>query len=746
MPLRTAVGTCRVHVATRTFIGPRRHLRRPGSATGPSRDAVKRRPTADGDAEDVRGSRTAEDAWRARNRRFELLSEISARLLRAENPQAVVEDLCRALMAHLGCDCFFNYLVDPAASRLHLNACSGIPESAARQIEWLDYGIAVCGCVARSGQRICAEDIQHSDDRRTELVRSFGMQAYVCHPLIAEGRVIGTLSFGTRTRPAFAPDEIELMKTVADQVAVAMQRILANAALAASEARFRQLADAMPQLVWTADPDGKVDYYNGRHQEFSGLAQTASGAYDWVPVLHPDDQAATVAAWQRAVATGSIYQIEHRGRRADGTFRWYLSRGIPVRDAAGRIVKWFGTATDVHELRIAQEELAAAKVTAERARAVAEEASRAKDHFLAVLSHELRTPLTPVLASAAALERDPRLPSVLREDVEMIRRNAELEARLIDDLLDLTRIARGKVRLHRRAVDLGTILERTVEVCRPDLVVRRLSFSQSTSGQPHVVNADSARLQQVFWNLLKNATKFTPPGGLVEMRRWTEGDRVIVEVRDTGVGIAPEALGRIFHAFEQAERATARQFGGLGLGLAISKALVELHGGTVSATSAGPGCGATFTVSLPLAARAGKGEQRPEPQHRVDDARGRGGLRILLVEDHADTARILSRVLQAAQHRVCVAGNVALALEEAARGTFDLLVSDLGLPDGSGMDLLRELRARGAALPAIALTGYGQEEDVQRTRAAGFAAHLTKPIDLDELERAIARACGAPGA
>lgn len=375
-------------------------------------------------------------------------------------------------------------------------------------------------------------------------------------------------------------------------------------------------------------------------------------------------------------------------------------------------------------------ELRQAKTSAEQAKAAAEEASRAKDHFLAVLSHELRTPLTPVLAAVSLLERE-ALPQRARDRIELIRRNVELQARLIDDLLDVTRIVQGKVELDKRRVDLFTILDRAVEVCRPDVEARRLEFSIDHGPRRYLVEADAARLQQVFWNLLKNAIKFTPLGGWVRLGCRPEPGGVCVEVSDSGIGMEPEAIQRIFDAFAQAEISITRRFGGLGLGLAISKALVQMHGGSITAHSEGPGRGANFVVHLPVidaASTAEAGTEAAVAEHQANKTR-----RILLVEDHGDTAEAMTTLLELFGHQVQRAGDVAAALDIAARGQFDLLISDLGLPDGSGLDLIRSLRSSGVGLPAIALSGYGQEQDVEQSRRAGFQCHLVKPVDVSRL-------------
>jgi PAS domain S-box-containing protein len=535
---------------------------------------------------------------------------------------------------------------------------------------------------------------------------------------------------------------LALASTVAQERAAERHRRLsaerARAEAEAVERQFRELADAMPQIVWAARPDGDVDYHNRRWHQLADVGEER-GEDAWLQRIHPDDRRRHVDRWNECVRTGRPFEIEYRVKPpATDAFRWYLVRALPVRDEHGDIVRWYGTSTDIHDLKTAQQELAAAKVSAERAKLAAEDANRAKDHFLAVLSHELRTPLTPVLTGIALLEKEVALSDRGRRYLEVLRRNVTLEARLIDDLLDLTRIVRGRVDLDRRPVELCTVIERAVEVCRADIETRRLHFGIDWGPRPYLIDADATRLQQVLWNLLKNAIKFTPLGGCVGVRcRRRDGD-VVVEVNDSGIGIEPAALETIFDAFAQSPPSTARQFGGLGLGLAISKALVEMHGGRIAATSDGPGTGATFTIRLPLAtadtARTTGTEAAPAGGPAPA---GRPPLRILLVEDHGDTSETIVSVLELEGHHVETAGDVQTALNAASRETFDVLVSDLGLPDASGLDLMRRLRATGQRLPAIALSGYGQEHDVKASRDAGFHMHLVKPIEPDRLLWAI---------
>ena len=437
---------------------------------------------------------------------------------------------------------------------------------------------------------------------------------------------------------------------------------------------------------------------------------------------------------------------------AQSTFRpdfWAELHVYPLDD--GRLEVYFA---DISERKKAEEslrhaliDLESARLTAERAKAVAEEASHAKDHFLAVLSHELRTPLSPVLTGISLLQAGETLSARGRGYLDVIRRNVELEARLIDDLLDLTRIARGRIQMEKQAVRLGGVIEAAVEVCRPDIEARGLHFGVGIEDPAErlVVEADPARLQQVFWNLLKNAVKVTPKGGCVGVRCREERGQAVVEVHDSGIGIEAAMLPRVFDAFAQAEASLARQFGGLGLGLTITKALVELHGGTIEAHSEGHDKGTIFRVRLPLA-----GAERLATSEGTGSESSSGAprrkLRILLVDDHGDTIDMLSTILESEGHEVRTAGDVATALETAAQAEFDLLVSDLGLPDRSGLDLMRELRARGLKMPGIALSGYGHERDIEQSRAAGFSEHLVKPAEPRVLLRTIEKVARRVGA
>ena len=387
----------------------------------------------------------------------------------------------------------------------------------------------------------------------------------------------------------------------------------------------------------------------------------------------------------------------------------------------------------VAELKSTEEKLHTARVSAERAKVEAQKANQAKDHFLAVLSHELRTPLTPVLAAVQLLQRRPGLSTEVREPLEIIQRNVQLQARLIDDLLDLTRIAQGKIELNRKPMNICTIIERAVEIAKPDIDARRLHFGVALKDAPHRVDGDASRLQQVVWNLLTNAVKFTPEGGCVGLTCERQDEHVIIEVSDSGIGVEPQDADKIFDAFEQGGRATTRQFGGLGLGLAIAKRLVEMHEGKISVYSEGRNRGAKFRVQLPLSSA----ELAADAKESAALVPGRAR-RILLVEDNGDTAQTIKMLLTECGYVVETAADVRQALNAVESASFDLLLSDLGLPDGTGIDLMQELRRRGNAIKGVALSGYGLEEDMRRSKEAGFSAHLVKPADADALIGAIA--------
>ncbi|PYJ69548.1 MAG: hypothetical protein DME76_08590 [Verrucomicrobia bacterium] len=369
-------------------------------------------------------------------------------------------------------------------------------------------------------------------------------------------------------------------------------------------------------------------------------------------------------------------------------------------------------------------------------KAVVETANCTKDHFLAMLSHELRTPLTPVLSAVESLETEPAQTEDTRSALAMIRRNIELETQLIDDLLDFTRLARDKMQLRFIPVDAHLAISDVVEICRAEAASKKLHVHLNLQANMHHVAAESAKFQQIIWNLLKNAVKFTPEDGEITISSSNPSPEVLtISVRDTGIGMEPEVMRRMFDPFEQGNRSFERRFGGLGLGLAISKSLAQAHGGTLTAQSGGRDCGSTFIFSMPTLSPA----EVVTVHRKTTSEAAQQGLKILLVDDHEDTCAALEKLLVRRGHLVAATHNVRSAMEAAVRDKFDLLISDIALPDGSGMDLMMQLRAI-SKIPGIAISGFGNNGDIERSLQAGFSEHLIKPIKLENLEAAIERA------
>ena len=392
------------------------------------------------------------------------------------------------------------------------------------------------------------------------------------------------------------------------------------------------------------------------------------------------------------------------------------------------------------KIRALFEAAEAARVSAEAAKTRAEAATRAKDDFLAALSHELRTPLNPALLLATSLAEDMSLPASVRSDIDVIAKGIALQAQLVDDLLDITRIAGGKLRLDLHPIDAHAALRHAHNILRSDIQTREIEVTLDLDAPLHTIKADAVRLQQIFWNVLKNAVKFTPRGGKVTVCTRNPSrhqDALEVEITDTGVGIEPEMIGKVFDAFIQEDNNRGHRFGGIGLGLAITQRLVELQNGKITATSQGRGKGATFRIEMPLEKDAPLATHLPTG---LPKATTKGKPRhILLVEDHEQTRVTLQQLLTRRGHTVSGVATIVAARESVARGNFDLIISDLGLPDGDGHRLMFEMHDS-HGLPGIALSGYGMEQDIARSRESGFFAHLTKPVDIHALESAIAAA------
>jgi PAS domain S-box-containing protein len=512
---------------------------------------------------------------------------------------------------------------------------------------------------------------------------------------------------------------------------------------------FSVTLGSIGDAVITVNADCRVNYLNPMAEKYTGWssADAAGKPVGEVmrivteatrkPAPNPIDSALTEG---RIVGLGNHTILVAR----DGTEHPIEDSAAPIKDPAGRTIGAVMVFHDVSERRENERALTRLYDGEQRARGAAENANKAKDEFLAALSHELRTPLTPVLGILSSLPTDGSIPGALAADLEIVRRNIEVEARLIDDLLDVTRISSGKLELHFERVRVAAMVDEAIGICRPDIDAKRLSLERELGPGGVDVAADRLRITQVLWNLLKNSIKFTPEGGRITIRSHREshvgGDKFVIEVEDTGMGIGPSEMDRLFKTFGQAGRHITQQFGGLGLGLSISSAIAASHGGTITAFSRGRGQGSTFTLTLPcgdLQAATPAASRRNILPGKAD---GGDRLRILLVEDHADTAVVLTRLLSRMGHEVIhastVASGLAVAEREIAGLGIDLVVSDVGLPDGSGLDLMRKLSS-GHGLRGIALSGFGRDSDVEQSMAAGFSRHLIKPINSAVLRKTI---------
>jgi len=507
---------------------------------------------------------------------------------------------------------------------------------------------------------------------------------------------------------------------------------------------FRVVLSSIGDGVIVTDREGAVSFVNPVAERLTGWsAAEAQGRRfkEVLPLFNEQTGAPAEDPVERVLREGEIVEMANHTvlRPREGCDIPVEDSAAPIRSESGEIQGVVLVFHDVTEKHLRERETVAAKEQAEAA-------SRAKDDFLAALSHELRTPLTPVLMTAAALHEDERLPADARDQLGMMQRNIAIEARLIDDLLDLTRIARGKLPLELHLCDAHSLIGLAIEIVRDEAQAKGIRIEREFEATHSGLMGDPARFQQVMWNLLRNSVRYTPDGGLVTIRtsNFEEDPGALclkIEVSDTGIGIAPEFIGEIFNAFEQGGVTGHHRFGGLGLGLSIARAIVDMHGGSIRAESAGVGQGARFTIELrdAMEPRQGIAALADEAASAFDPMQPHGGTRpqrLLVVEDHKATLEVLKRLLTRVGHHVVATGTVEAALAAARREDFDAVISDLGLPDGTGAELMVQLRER-HGLRGIALSGYGMEQDTQRTREAGFVAHLIKPIDFEQLRRTL---------
>ncbi len=515
-------------------------------------------------------------------------------------------------------------------------------------------------------------------------------------------------------------------------------------AIQEGERRFQAMANSIPQLAWMARSDGWIFWYNQRWHDYCGTTPEQMEGWGWQGVHDPSELPRVMARWKHAVDHGEPWEDTFPLRRHDGEMRWHLSRAMPFRDADGRITLWFGTNTDVTDARRLGQEQEQLWASERAAREEAERVSRMKDEFLATLSHELRTPLNAIFGWTQLLKTAPDT-QTLAEGVAVIDRNVRVQTQLIEDLLDMSRIISGKIRLNLQPVELDLLISGALEGVRPAAEAKGIVLEKEVAPGAGTVNGDPGRLQQVLWNLLTNAIKFTPPGGRIAVRAARALGHVELRVTDTGEGISPEFLPLMFQRFSQADASTTRKHGGLGLGLSIVKSLVEMHGGMVEAASPGQGQGATFLVRLP--AGAAPPEAREAGIRANDGPRGMAGrnlrgVKVLVVDDEADARDVVRRFLLACEAVPALAGSAAEAREVMARFKPDVILSDIGMPGQDGYAFMRAVRESGITTPAVAVTAFARSEDRVKSLQAGFQTHLPKPVEPEELLAVIAGLAG----
>lgn len=502
------------------------------------------------------------------------------------------------------------------------------------------------------------------------------------------------------------------------------------------EERLRQLSQAVeqsPSVVMIANTKGCIEYVNPKFTELTGY--TFEETLGKNPrILNAGDSPSQGKELWSTILAGKEWRGEFHNKKKNGELYWEYASISPIFDEDGRITHFVAVKENITRRKMMEASLLQAKKEAE-------EASRTKDVFLATLSHELRTPLTPVLFAASAAENDETIDAEVREQFRMIRNNIELESRLIDDLLDITKITRGKFSLAFQPLSADETLGKTLQILRPEYTGKELSVEWKREAPASTVRADMARLHQVFWNLLKNAIKFTPAGGRIVIRTSNPDAGILaVEFRDSGVGIAPEHISQVFQPFQQGAATGNAHFGGLGLGLAITKAIVEVHGGHIEVASPGAGQGAVFTVFLPL----WKGEEAPAAEAERSGANRPVPRRILIVEDDKSTRSVLTRILRKDGHHVEAVGSCAEALRlvrsQPEPLPFEAILCDIGLPDGSGLEIVSAVKEHSPGIYAVAVSGYGTADDLLRSREAGFDAHLVKPVSIEEVRLTLARA------
>jgi PAS domain S-box-containing protein len=612
--------------------------------------------------------------------------------------------------------------IDPEAETLTVKRDWSAPgvASLAGTLNLRDYGSFVDDM--KLGTVVAIGDVG-SDSRTSAAAAALqgrGAAAFVNVPIREEGRLVALIFVNNVFARDWLAEDLEFIKEIAERTRTASERMRSEIAVRLSEAKFRAITDAMPQMVWSTRPDGFHDYYNDQWYRFTGIPYGSTDGDGWNDLFHPDERLLAWEKWRHSLRTGETYEVEYQLRHHSGQYRWVLGRAQPLRSDDGEIVRWMGTCTDIHAQKQSEDAL--------------RRESLRKDEFLAMLAHELRNPLAPISAAAQLI----RLPGADAKRIahagEIIARQVKHMAALVDDLLDVSRVTRGLVQIEQTSLDLKSVVSGAIEQIQPFIQARHHELLLRITAQATVVRGDRTRLVQAVSNILNNAVKYTPPNGRIEIALEVVEGQALIRITDNGIGIASGLLPTVFDLFIQAERTPDRAQGGLGLGLALVKSIADLHGGTVHAESEGADMGSNFTITLPLL---------DEDSEALTSTASSGlehngtGLRVLIVDDNRDAGAMLGYMLEAAGHVVQVEEGAASAIRASRESVFEVFILDIGLPDVDGYELARRLRVdvRTANTTIIAMTGYGQPQDRVLSSAAGFDHHFVKPADHQELLR-----------
>ncbi len=491
-----------------------------------------------------------------------------------------------------------------------------------------------------------------------------------------------------------------------------------------SKEKFQDLANSISQFAWMTDREGWIFWYNKRWFEYTGTTLEEMQGWGWRKVHHPDHIDRVVKKFEQKLITGEEWEDTFPLRSKTGEYRWFLSRALPIKDKTGEIVRWFGTNTDIEDVRLAEEKL--------------KEADRRKDEFLATLAHELRNPLAPIRSGLEIIRRSDYDKTVIAETIEAMERQTNQIVHLVDDLLEISRITQGKIFLKKERINLKNAVEMAVETSRDLITLNGQNLEIELPEKPVYIYGDFTRISQVLLNLLNNAAKYTEPGGNINLSAVTDNNTVEIRVRDTGIGIPQDMFSTIFEMFKQVKNTCDQPGNGLGIGLSVVKNLVEMHNGSVEADSAGIGKGSEFTIRLPLSEDNSEsldtntGAKNNDMQ--TNDNKKPPQYRILVVDDNADALDMMKFLLTMDNHTVHTASDGATAINSIPEFQPEICILDIGLPVMDGYELARLLREKIPGVLLIALSGWGQDEDRRRSKEAGFDHHLVKPVEIEKLQ------------